>query len=319
MPLSRYLNPKNDIAFKKVFGAEKNKDILIHFLNDVLNKTAKDLIKEVTFLDTVQQPEIAIKKQSIIDVLCTDQSGVQYIVEMQVDPVRGFEKRAQYYAAKAYCNQMKKKEKYYGLKEVVFLAIADYVVFPDKEHYKSDHIILDKKSHEHDLKDFSFTFIELPKFKKNKISELETYEERWCYFFKHAHEPDNIEELIATSSEVIKKAYDELYSYNWTEDELLAYEEVEKANLDAEAREDYVLEKGKQEGIQLGKQEGIQLGKQEGIQLGKQEGIQLEKKHIAINMLAENQFTSLIARVTGISEAVIIKLRDERNGSKDSN
>ncbi len=74
---------------------------------------------------------------------------------------------------------------------------------------------------------------------------------RWCYFFKHAH--DDIEELIASSSDVIKKAYDQLYSHDWTEEELLAYEEVEKANLDAETREDYVLEQGKQEGIQLEK------------------------------------------------------------------
>jgi len=295
MPVSRYLNPKNDIAFKKIFGAEKNKDILIHFLNDILNKTGKKIIKGVTFLDTVQQPEIAVNKQSVIDVLCIDQSGVKYIVEMQVDPAKGFEKRAQYYAAKAYCNQMKVSGKYYGLKEVVFLAIADYVVFSDKPHYKSDHIILDKKSYEHDLKDFSFTFIELPKFKKEKISELETYEERWCYFLKYANEPENIAELIASSDEVIKRAYDELYSYNWTEKELAAYEAIEKAHLDSEAREDYLLD------------QGIEKGEIKGV------------KKVAVNMLTKGQTITFISEVTGLTEAEIIKLRDSDDLLKNPN
>lgn len=286
MSLSKYLDPKNDIAFKRIFGAEKNKDILIHFLNDILNKTAGDAIKDVRFLDTVQQPEIAIKKQSAVDVLCTDQSGIKYIVEMQVDPAKGFEKRAQYYAAKAYCSQMKKTGSYRDLKEVIFLAIADYLVFPDKPHYKSDHVILDKNSYEHNLRDFSFTFIELPKFKK-KISELETYEERWCYFFKHAAESENIKELIASSGEIIKKACEELYSYNWTEAELQAYERMEKIDLDNAAREEYLLEKGMEKGIEK------------------------SLRFVVSNMLAAGQAVPFISQATGLSEEEILKLKDD--------
>lgn len=69
---------------RKFFGSEKNKDILLDFLNDVLVKNEQEKIIDITFLNTVQQPEIAIQKQSIIDVLCVDNLGVQYIVEMQV-------------------------------------------------------------------------------------------------------------------------------------------------------------------------------------------------------------------------------------------
>ena len=142
-------------------------------------------IVSVTFLQTIQDSEIASKKTSIVDILCKDEKGNQYIVEMQIVNTKGFEKRAQYYASKAYSSQANVGEEYYDLKEVIFLAISDFVMFPQKADYKSDHVILDKKSHENDLKDFSFTFLELPKFNKD-IGHLSNMIEKWAYFFKHA-------------------------------------------------------------------------------------------------------------------------------------
>src|SRR5271154_4785922 len=100
--LAKFLDPKNDVAFKRIFGAEKQKNILIHFLNDMLGFANEEKIKQISFLKPAQDPDIASKKQSIVDVLCTDEQGNQYIVEMQVARTPGFEKRAQYYAAKAY-------------------------------------------------------------------------------------------------------------------------------------------------------------------------------------------------------------------------
>ncbi|KJV74963.1 Rpn family recombination-promoting nuclease/putative transposase, partial [Orientia tsutsugamushi] len=93
MHLSRFLDPKNDVAFKKIFGSEKNKDILIHFLNDILLFEGNRKIIEVEFLGTILDADIASKKESIVDVLCKDKNGAQYIIEMQVDPTQGFEKR----------------------------------------------------------------------------------------------------------------------------------------------------------------------------------------------------------------------------------
>ncbi|MBX9890005.1 MAG: Rpn family recombination-promoting nuclease/putative transposase [Amoebophilaceae bacterium] len=164
--IERFLDPKNDFAFKKIFGTKKNKDILIHFLNDVLVLPDHAKVKNVVFLPNVQYPEIASKKESIVDIICTDHLGRKHIVEMQVAKNKGFQKRAQYYAAKAYSGQINKGEAYSTLKEVIFLAIANFVMFPDKTSYKSDHIILDKETYAQDLKDFSFTFLALPKFKK---------------------------------------------------------------------------------------------------------------------------------------------------------
>lgn len=78
-----YLSPTNDIAFKKIFGETQNKDILIHFLNDVLHKDGESAIADVEIANPHQLPEIAGSKESILDVLCTDNHGIQYIVEMQ--------------------------------------------------------------------------------------------------------------------------------------------------------------------------------------------------------------------------------------------
>lgn len=102
--------------------------------------------------------------------MCTDELGNRYIVEIQVAKEKGFVKRAQYYAAKAYGSQLKISAKYQDLKEVIFLAIADFIMFPQKAAYKSDHVILDKDSFEHDLQDFSFTFLELGNLIKKSMS-----------------------------------------------------------------------------------------------------------------------------------------------------
>jgi predicted transposase/invertase (TIGR01784 family) len=244
----KFLDPKNDVAFKKIFGNEKNQDILIHFLNDVLVFSGNDPICEVAFLKTNQDPEFAYKKTSIVDVLCTDEKGRHYIVEMQVASTTGFEKRAMYYAAKAYCSQANIGEKYQNLKEIIFLAIADYVMFPAKTSHKSDHVILDKETYEQDLKDFSFTFIELPKFTKT-IEELSSVEEKWFYFFKHAKEtsPENLQKLIG-NEEIIARAYQELDRFFWNDQEISDYERAEKARNDYLSSMNKKFTDGKEEG-----------------------------------------------------------------------
>jgi len=186
--LSRFLDPKNNFAFLQIFGTEKNKDILIHFLNDILLYSGDEEVKEVTFLKTIQDTDIAIYRQSIVDVLCRSQNGEQFIVEMQVSHHKGFEKRAQYYASKAYSQQIlredenhKKMAVYAKLKGVIFLAIADFIMFAEKQDWTSKHRLLDTKTYENDLKDFYFVFMELGKFNKT-IEESKTIQEKWAYF-----------------------------------------------------------------------------------------------------------------------------------------
>ena len=298
MSITKFLDPKNDVAFRRIFGSEKNKDILIHFINDILELKDRDKIKEITFLPTIAVPEIAAKKQSVVDVLCKDENGVQLIIEMQVAPQEGFEKRAQYYAAKAYSRQLNKGKKegarYIDLKAVIFIAISDNIIFKDKIFYKSDHIILDKESYSHDLKDFSFTFIELPKFKITDINLLTNIVEKWCFFFKNADKTSeaDLRKLIG-SDNVIERAYEELNQFNWTEDELLTYEQETKRIMDNQAAEDYKINQIKQQIV-----EAEMKGKAEG------------KVEIAKKMLSKNHSISDISDLTGLSIAEIEKLKD---------
>ncbi|WP_353271058.1 Rpn family recombination-promoting nuclease/putative transposase [Wolbachia endosymbiont (group A) of Alloplasta piceator] len=303
MTFSKFLDPKNDVSFKRIFGTEKNRDILIHFLNDILGFTGKDEIKDIEFLSTIQDPDIAAKKQSIVDVLCRDSTGAQYICEMQVAKTKGFEKRAQYYAAKAYSRQADKGDQYHNLKEIIFIAIADCVLFPNKSEYKSKHTIRDEDTNEHDLKDFYFIFIELPKFPKNKEDQLENIVEKWVYFFRYADETSEEElEKIIGSDVIIKKAYEELNRFNWSEKEFIAYEQEIKRILDEQA----VLAQKLDDATAKGREEG----REEGIQIGHEKGRKAEKIEVAKNSLKAGVSIDVIAQITGLSIDEIQKLRN---------
>lgn len=295
--VASFLDPKNDIAFKKIFGTEKNKGILIHFINDMLLfKNGKPIV-DVTFLKTNQDPEIATHKTSVVDILCTDTKGINYIVEMQVAKEKGFEKRAQYYASKTYSSQLLIKGKYYKLKEVIFLAISDRTLFPNKKKYKSDHILLDKDTYEHDLKDFSFTFLELEKFHKT-IDELKTIQEKWAYFFKHAEETSqkDLEKIIGKDL-VLKEAYTALDRFSWTEEELRTYDQWEKYEGAYIASMDQKYDEGKAIGRMEGKAEGMLEGELTGI------------KKVAKEMLLNKASIEMISKCTGLSKNEILSLK----------
>ena len=226
MAVAKFLNPQNDIAFKRIFGSEKNSDILVQFLNDMLEFRGKPPIIEVTFLKTILDPEIAAFKTCIVDVMCKDNVGNQYIVEMQVTNPGEFLDRVQHYGFSTYTKQLKVGEKYKASKPVALIAITNFPLFPNKKDFKSDHAILDLKTLENDLNGMFFTFLELPKFNKD-ISELKTMIDKWAYFFKHAAEVDAKDlEKIAADTPIIKRAYDEMFSFNWTEEQLRIYEDM---------------------------------------------------------------------------------------------
>jgi len=288
--ICKFLDPKNDIAFKKIFGTEQNKDILLHFLNDMLKFKGKSPIVEITFLSPVQNPEIAVLKTSYVDVLCKDEHGNKYIVEMQVAKEDSFLKRAQYYASKAYSSQTHVGEEFEHLKEVIFLAIADFVLFPDKKDFKSDHVILDRDTHEHDLQDFSFTFVELPKFKKDDIAQLSNMIDKWCYFFKYAEDmsPEDLKKLMK-SDKIIKRAYEELDRHHWTEEEMLSYEWAEK-----------------QRRIYTGT---IKTSFRDGKAEGKAEGIVDGKVEVVKKMLARGLDIKMVMEMTDLSQTEIQKIK----------
>ncbi len=303
--ITKFLDPKNDFAFRKIFGSEKNKEILIHFLNDVLTFKERAPIKDVTFLKTVQDPETAAKKTSIVDVLCTDEKDNRYIVEMQVAEEKGFIKRAQYYASKAYVSQALKRGKYHNLKEIIFLAIAEFVMFPNKKHWKSEHVILDKESLEHDLKDFSFTFLELPKF-HHKIDELSTLEEKWMYFFKCAPKTSDKDlKKLVQHAPIIKKAYNALDRFHWTDAELLTYEQEEKYAGAYKASLEFQYDKGLAKGREE-KEVALKKADEE-----KEAALHNKEREIAKMLLAQGIDVETVTNATKLSKEEIKRLLPE--------
>ena len=300
MSLGKFLDPKNDFCFKRIFGTERHQNVLIHFINDILELESGSAIREVHFLKTSQDPEIASKKQSLVDVLCRDEQGKNYIIEMQVARTAGFEKRAQFYAARAYSRQLDKGEKYHELKAVIFVAITDFIMFPEKSDCYSTHEILDKKNHTRDLKDFSFVFLELPKFNK-AIDELENRLDKWAYFFKSAEktEEKDLVKIVGTD-QVIYDAYEALNRFSLEEVELNTYEEAEKRERDAEA----ILDAKLMEGRAKGKEEGIVEGKVE----GRIEGVNVTVQ--AITLLRLGYSIDAVYKETGLDKNTLQILQD---------
>ena len=284
MVASKFLNPRNDLAFKRIFGSERNKDILIHFLNDVLGR--ESLIKEVTFLKTIQDPEIAPLRVSVVDVMCEDQDKNRFIIEMQLSHEKGFDRRALYYAARAYCSQRTKNKKFYNLKDVYFLAITDFAPFPNKKTWLSRIGLKDLETNEHDIHAIQLLFMQLPLFKKTKKDlKKMVLREKWAYFFKYAEETTEEElETLTGEDRIIKRAYEELDRFSWSEKELNNYESIEMKKAADEAVKEAAFEKGESKGRQEGRQEGLQEGRQE---RGREIALVLLKQKLPIKQIVE--------------------------------
>ena len=216
----KFVDIKNDIAFRKIFGNENRKEVLISFLNAVLLLENDKKIIAVDILTPYQLPILKGGKVTIVDVKAKDQSDKNYIVEMQVAEVDGFDKRVLYYASKSYSSQIDRGDFYEKLNPTFFIGILDFEVTQNKE-YISRHKIIDTETGENFIKDIEFNFIELPKFNK-KETELTTVIDQWVYFIKNAEDLVVIPESV--KDEGLKNAYEDADKHNWTKEELDAYD-----------------------------------------------------------------------------------------------
>lgn len=239
----KFVDVKNDIAFRKIFGNEKKTKILISFLNAVLKLEEEKRIEEVTIINPYLLPRVAGEKASIIDVRAKDEMGRQFVVEMQVADVDGFGKRVQYYTCRDYSMQIDRGEQYPLLKPTYFIGILDFNFFESSE-YLSNHIILNEKTYEHALKDIKFTFIELKKFTK-EVEELETLTEKWVFFIKNAKGQEVIPGNV--DDEGLMEAYKDADKHSWGKDELVAYDNASIAEQDERGRLTAAENKGKLE------------------------------------------------------------------------
>jgi predicted transposase/invertase (TIGR01784 family) len=280
----QFVDVKTDIAFKKVFGNEQHKEILIGFLNAVLDLQDDKRIKEVTLKNPWQPPDIPLLKETILDIKAVDHRGVTFIVEMQVKDHPCFDKRALYYSAKAYTGQIKRGEDFPKLNQVIFIGILDFNSF-DSDHYLTRHLILNKETLKQELPDLEFNFIELRKFNKSE-EELESIIEKWVYFIKNAENltmiPKNAEEIPE-----LKEAYAQAAMNAWSQEELEIYEywQIRDAADQYKIQEEY----------------------NKGIDKGIEKGERKKALEVARNLRAAGVAVEVIMQATGLS-------RDEIEG-----
>ncbi len=241
----KFVDIKNDVAFRKIFGDENKKVIIISFLNAVMHLEGKKRIDDISISNPYQMPILPNLKASIIDIKAKDKNDNTFIVEMQVADIIGMDKRLLYYTSKEYSQQIVSGEKYTELNPVIFIGIFDFK-FTLGSEYLSHHTICNVKTGEQIIKDMNFYFIELPKFLKQP-DDLDNVTDKWIYFIKEAENIEVIPENI--DDEGLKEAYEYANKNTWTKEELDAYNYAAMREQDERGR----LEKA----VQIGKEDTI--------------------------------------------------------------
>jgi predicted transposase/invertase (TIGR01784 family) len=260
----QFADVKNDVTFRKIFGNEQKTAPLISFLNAVLELEGDHQVVNVSLANPYLFPRISGEKGPILDVRATDQSGRKFVVEMQVAEKKGFDKRVQYYLARDYSIQINRGEDYPLLHPAYFIGILDFS-FSASGDYHTRHLILDKATNEHLLKDIQFSFIELPKFNL-AIPDLTTPIDKWTFFIKHAEELQFIPDY-ANDDEGLKEAFLEADKHKWSKDDLIAYDNVSIWEGDQKQELAAALEKGEERGMEKGREEMIREMHKEGFSI----------------------------------------------------
>jgi predicted transposase/invertase (TIGR01784 family) len=285
----QFLDVKTDFAFKKVFGSEHSKAVLIDFLNALID-FGEEKITDLTIVDPYQIPLLKGMKDSYVDVKAVLSNQSRVIIEMQVLNVEGFEKRVLYNAAKLYSTQLRKSEQYATLEPIIALTITDFEMFADLPKVIS---YWDLREREVLLKysdDIQLIFVELPKFTKQD-DELETITDKWIYFIKHAGEMDFIPRSFTEPR--LLDAFDIANTAALSEEEL----EVQFKRRDFIWLQRGAIEKATRDGLAQGKAQGKEEGQMEG------------KMETARNMLHDGVAVEMIRKYTGLDRELLERLQ----------
>ena len=189
-----FINPYIDFGFKKLFGEEKNKHLLISFLNDLLGETEQ--IVDLSFKNTEHLPDGGVSRKAIFDVYCVNEKDEHFIVELQKAKQNYFKDRTVYYATFPIQQQAKKGDWDFKLKAVYCIGILDFVFREDKASMDVIHTVQLKDQHNQLFYDkLKFIYVEMPKFSKS-LAQLESHCDRWLYFIKNLASLEDIPELF---------------------------------------------------------------------------------------------------------------------------
>ena len=245
----KFINPKVDYAFKKIFGSQQSKDILISFLNAIIYNGEKT-IKDLTIVNPFNPGKIISLKETYLDVKAVLVDGSIVIIEMQMARMTAFNKRVAYNLSKAYANQLDKGENYPLLNPAIALTITDFILFKntDSNINKDDYInkfVFQEETKKYKCleKELRLIFVELPKFKKS-LSELKNLTDKWIYFLQEAASFDEIPENLGEVAE-IEQALNIANFINMTPEELEIVENRGIAMQDERGRIAYAEEQAR--------------------------------------------------------------------------
>jgi predicted transposase/invertase (TIGR01784 family) len=281
----KYINPFTDYGFKRLFGEEPNKDLLLDFLNELL-KEEQGKITELKYLKNENLATTELNRKAIFDLYCTNEKGEKFIVELQKTKQKFFKDRTIYYSTFPIREQAVIGSDWnFELKKVYTIAILDFVFDEDKNEpnkFRYDVKLTEQETKEVFYDKLTFIYLEMPKFNK-KIEDLETRFDKWLFVLKNLHKLDRVPEKLKESiflqlfetAEISKFSQQEYQEY---ENSLKYYRDIKNS-----------LDTAKVEGII----EGIEKGKIE----------------IAKNMISKGIEISLISEITGLTEKEINELK----------
>ena len=307
----RYLDPKADLTFKKVFG--EHPDLIISLLNALLPLKKEEEIESVEYLSPELVPENPLRKFSIVDVRCRDNRGRQFIVEMQMVWTREFEQRVMFNSAKAYVRQLNNKEEYHLIEPVYSLNIVNDIFEKDIDDYYHYYRMVHEKYTNKVIDGLHLVFVELPKFTPQTMSEKKM-QVLWLRYLTEIEERTKEVPQELLNNPEISKALTVVEESAYSDAQMLAYDKfwdsirTERTYYNSAHRDGYKdghiagheqgLKEGREEGIKEGREEGIKEGREEGIK----EGLEKEKQETIKRLKSKGFDIATISIATGMSE-----------------
>ena len=290
----RYVNPYTDFGFKKLFGSEINKDLLISFLNALLHE--EQHIVNITYLHNEHLGGLEIDRKAVFDVYCENDKGEKFIVEMQKSEQQFFKDRSVFYATFPIQEQVKRGKWDYELKAVYTIGILNFVFDEnrhDSNYFHHEVKLMDVVKKEVFYDKLTFIYLEMPKFTKQE-DELVTLFDKWMYVLKNL--PMLTDRPIALQERVFERVFRVAEIAKFNHNELVEYEESLKVYRDL----NNVIDTAELKGIAKGMAKGIAKGIAEGIAKGK---IDVARKAKTKGLSVED-----IIELTGLSAEEIEQL-----------
>ena len=291
--MGKFVNPFTDIGFKRIFGQEVSKPLLLDFLNCLLKGERN--ITDLQFLDKEQPADYRDDRSLIYDIFCLTDTGEKIIVEMQNKEQPHFADRCLYYYSQAVSRQGERGADWdYQIDAVYLVAFVNFNMEGLANNFRTDVVLMNKQRGIQFSDKESFIILKLPVFKK-EADECSDDFERWIYVLKNMEILDRMP--WAAKDSVFHKLAEIGEVSNMTKDERLKYDAALRHYRDTLNVMRSAEDKGRQQGLTEGRQQGLTEGRQ-------QANIQTAK-----NLLAMGLSVDQIAKATGLNCEEIMKLQ----------